>query len=311
MSVRISVLVACVAFAATSRVLAEEAPSWLSERPGLDLGASLIRGQDCGCGPGTLFQWSYGTSFEGGPDLEEPLVTDRPDFTEASSTVGRGVAQIEFGYTYTLNDDGGVRDITHSLGEPLLRYGILADWLELRIAVFPVSMNTATGGMRVSASGVEDLYLGLKVGLTPQECILPEMAIIPQMTVPTGSGNFTNDEVLPGVNWIYAWEINDFISTAGSSQVNRSVDEVTADTYYEFAQSWTVAYSLGDRLGAYTEWFGLFPSGADTAEVEHYFNGGFTFLLTDNIQFDVRGGAGLNDAADDYFVGTGLSIRVP
>ncbi|MGE3408748.1 MAG: hypothetical protein AB7I37_18160 [Pirellulales bacterium] len=41
---------------------------------------------------GTLFQWSYGTSFSGGPDLSEPIVTDRPDFTEASVTVGQGVA---------------------------------------------------------------------------------------------------------------------------------------------------------------------------------------------------------------------------
>ena len=30
----------------------------------------------------------------GGPDLNAPLVTDRPDFTEASSTVGRGIAQL-------------------------------------------------------------------------------------------------------------------------------------------------------------------------------------------------------------------------
>ena len=48
---------------------------------------------------GTLLQWSYGTSFSGGPNLDEPLVTDRPDFTAASSTVGRGVAQLEFDYT--------------------------------------------------------------------------------------------------------------------------------------------------------------------------------------------------------------------
>src|SRR5262245_53064759 len=46
----------------------------------------------CPCVPRkTLFQWSYGTSFSGGPNLDEPLVTDRPDFTEASVTVGRGV----------------------------------------------------------------------------------------------------------------------------------------------------------------------------------------------------------------------------
>ncbi len=274
------------------------------------VGESLIRAQGT-CSPGTIFQWSYGNSFEGGPDLDAPLVTDRPDFTEASSTVGLGVAQLEFGYTYTLNDDGGVRDIGHSIGEPLLRYGILADWLELRLAVFPVSNNTATGGTRTTTNGLEDMYLGLKIGLTPQEGWLPEMAIIPQATVPLGDRVLSNDEVLPGANWIYSWEVNDVISTGGSSQFNRARDETTSDTYTEFAQSWTVAYSLTDRLGAYTEWFAFFPSGAVSAKPEHYFNGGFTYLLTDNIQYDVRAGMGLNGAADDYFIGTGLSIRFP
>lgn len=53
-------------------------------------------GACCGNNRKTLLQWSYGTSFGGGSHWNEPLVTDRPDFTEASSTVGRGVAQLEF-----------------------------------------------------------------------------------------------------------------------------------------------------------------------------------------------------------------------
>ena len=77
------------------------------------------------------------------------------------------------------------------------------------------------------------------------------------------------------------------------------------------AQSWTVAYSLCDDLGAYTEWFALFPAGADTVKPQHFFNGGFTYLINNNVQFDIRAGVGLNSAADDYFVGTGLSIRFP
>jgi len=261
---------------------------------------------ECCCPPrGTLFQWSYGTSFSGGPDLDEPLVTDRPDFTEASSTVGRGVAQLEFGYTYVYDNDGTDRTITHSFPEPLLRYGIFADWLELRIVQNVV--NESVNG--VEDSGAQDLYLGFKIALTPQECILPEMAIIPQMTVPTGSDAFTDDEVLPGLNWIYGWVLNENIATAGSTQFNRAADEVSADAYTEWAQSWTVAYGLTDRVGGYTEWFALFPHRADTAKPEHFFNGGLTFLINDDVQWDVRAGVGLNDAADDYFIGTGLSIR--
>ena len=40
----------------------------------------------------TLFQWSYGTSFSGGPELGKPLVADRPDFTQSPVTVGARAA---------------------------------------------------------------------------------------------------------------------------------------------------------------------------------------------------------------------------
>ena len=265
----------------------------------------------CGCVPrGTLFQWSYGTSFGGGPDLNEPLVTDRPDFTEASSTVGLRVAQLEFGYTYTYDSEAGTSVASHSVPETLLRYGILANWLELRIGWNYAEERTRTGATSMTVNGAEDLYLGFKIGLTPQEGILPEMALIPQMFVPTGSADLNNGQVLPGVNWLYGWEVNDIISTGGSSQFNRVTDEVTGDNYVEFAQTWTVGYGLTERVGAYTEWFALFPSDADTAKPEHYFNGGFTYLLNNDVQFDVRAGVGLNNAADDYFVGVGGAVRV-
>jgi hypothetical protein len=262
-----------------------------------------------GCNRGTLFQWSYGTSFSGGPDLDEPLVTDRPDFTEASVTVGEGVSQLEFGYTYVYDNESGESTRTQSFGEALLRYGIFADWLEFRIQAFPVEQQTNAAGIKNSTSGMEDMYVGFKIALTPQEGCLPEMALIPQAFVPAGSKAFTREEVLPGLNWIYAWELTENISTAGSTQVNRAIDDMTTDAHLLFAQSWTVAYSLCENLGAYTEWFALIRSSADTDRTTHFFNGGFTYLLSDDVQWDIRGGVGLNGAAADYFFGTGLSIR--
>ncbi len=253
----------------------------------------------------TLFQWSYGTGFSGGPDLDEPLVTDRPDFTEASSTVGLGVVQVEIGYTYTFDNDGSIQSISHSAPESLLRYGIGADWLEFRVGWN--YLDEEIDG--VAASGGEDLYLGFKIGLTPQEDILPEMALVPQMTAPTGTDAFSADEVLPGLNWTYGWELNERISTAGSTQFNRNVDDGSGEAYTEWAQSWTIAYSLTEKVGAYTEWFALFPHSSETVLPEHYFNGGFTRLFCNDVQWDIRAGLGLNEAADDYFVGTGLSMR--
>ncbi len=255
---------------------------------------------------GTLFTWCDPCCDNGGPDLDAPLVTDRPDFTEAASTVGRGVAQLEFGYTHTRDDSAAGETESHSVGEPLLRYGIIADWLELRVATNYTTQRM--GG--VTTDGMEDLYLGFKIGLTPQCGLLPEMALIPQMTVPTGSTDLRANDVLPGANLNYAWEISDRLATGGSTQFNRTVDDVTGTNYIEWAQSWTFAASITEQVGAFTEWYAFIPDSADTAATEHYLNGGFTFLFSDDVQWDIRIGKGLNGPADDYFVGTGFSVRV-
>lgn len=266
-------------------------------------GADAPCRKTCGCG--TLLLWCGHPDCTGGPDLSEPLVTDRPDFTESSVTVGRRVLQVEMGYTFTEDAAAGTTTGSHSFPEVLFRYGILAEWLELRVG-WNFGVETVAGQ---NDDGAEDLYLGFKVALTPQCEWLPEMALIPQMTVPTGADAFSADEVLPGLNWVYSWELTDRLSTAGSTQFNRAIDDGTDAVYTEWAQSWTVAASLTDELGIYAEWFAFFPHSADTVLPEHYFNGGFTYLLSNNVQWDIRAGVGLNDAADDYFVGTGLSVR--
>jgi len=258
---------------------------------------------------GTLMQWSYGTSFEGGPDLNEPLVTDRPDFTEASVTVGRGVVQIEGGYTFTHNDDDGLKTNSHSFPETLLRVGMFADWFEFRMDWNYAIERNEIGGLAFTDSGGEDLTIGCKIGLTPQECLLPETAIILQMSVPTGADAFTANEVLPGVNYLYSWELNEDWSLGGSTGINAATDDETTDTYSLFSQSLTLGHGWTERLSSYCEWYVLAPVSADTDKPQNYFNGGFTYLINNNLQWDIRAGVGLNQAADDFFAGSGLSVR--
>lgn len=233
--------------------------------------------------------WSGQTKPGGPPKMDEPLASDRPDFTEASTTVGRGVVQFEMGYTLFGDDDGGTRTRSHSYPELLARIGLLADWLELRIAWNHATVNEAFDPVTRTVSGGEDLYLGFKLGLTSQFGIWPEMALVPQMTVPTGHPEFTADKVLPGLNWLYGWDVLEWLSFAGSTQANLAIDD-SSDEYLEFAQSFTFGYTLTKKLGAYTEWFMLTPAGAISAQTEHYLDGGFTYRVTNNLQLDIRAG---------------------
>lgn len=266
--------------------------------------------EDCSCEePATIFQWSGCCESDDEGEEEDTIVTDRPDFTEASTTVGRGRVQFELGYTFTEDNDRVTRSSSHSYPELLIRIGLCA-WFELRIANNVAGETLGAGGLSDSNSGLEDMYLGCKIALTPQCGWLPEMVLMPQMTVPTGHDDFTDDEVLPGLNWLYGWDVTEHISCGGSTQGNRARDDA-GHFYTEFAQSFTIGYGLTDRLGAYTEWYALFPDSAAAPDTkpQHYFDGGFTYLVTNDLQLDIRGGVGLNDAADDYFVGSGLAVR--
>ena len=104
-------------------------------------------------GPLTVFDWSGSPSEP--PDPDAPIATDRPDFTEASSTVGLGVLQIESGYTFISDDDGTATTHAHSYPEALFRYGVVGDWLELRLAANVADETTA--GVR--QRGATDLSL--------------------------------------------------------------------------------------------------------------------------------------------------------
>jgi hypothetical protein len=261
-------------------------------------------------GRGTLLQWSYGTSFTGGPDPSQPIITDRPDFTESSVTVGNGITQLEMGYTFYYDDNREGSSRSHSFPETLLRVGMLADWFELRLDWnYSDGLDQVFGIGADSISGGEDLGIGCKLALTPQERILPETAVILQMSVPTGSDELTADEILPGFSLLTGWDITDDWATGALSGISRAIDDETEEPYAEISQSWTIVRTWTERLGSYAEWFVIATSGADTNHTENYFNGGFTFLINDDVQWDIRAGIGLNGAADDYFVGSGLSIR--
>ena len=241
----------------------------------------------------------------------DEITTDRPDFTEASSTVGKGRQQLESGYTFSRNRNAGILS-NDAYPELLFRLGVIRDAIELRLGQSFVR-TTASGieGDRVVSQGAEDLYLGVKFALWSQRRTRPEVALVVQSTVPTGAASLTAGRMLPGVNLLYGWELGRGVfSLGGSSQANGALND-DGRIYTEFAQSVTVGWDFATRVGAYVEAYGFVPQGDAGASVARtrYLNGGFRFKPNRNVQYDLRVGRGLTAASDDYFVGMGISVR--
>src|SRR5690349_18268349 len=239
--------------------------------------ASVVRADDR---PQTLLEWSYGTKEDDGKSkLDEPLETDRPDFTESPKTVGAGVIQLETGYTFTADASGGVRTTDHSFPEMLLRIGLWEDWLEFRTEWNYEIQKTRAGGFSDTESGADDMTFGFKIALTEQQGCLPETGIILDLSVPTGADAFTSGKVQPGVNYCYSWQFCKDWYLSGSTALNGAVDDVTNDPYMEFTDSLSLGHKWTEKWSSFTEWYVLSPINADTNKPQNYFNGGFTYLF--------------------------------
>lgn len=247
--------------------------------------------------------------------LDKPLVTDRPDFTESTSVVPRGRLQLEGGYTFTYDRENGRRIKDHTFPEFLLRTGLVDD-VELRIGWAGFSLTESLfreqndAGRHVWTTAHDDagtdMDVGFKLHLIEQNGLVPEFGVIGSLSLPTGASGKTSGDIDPQVKWLWSYDLTDRLSLSGN--VNLAVPTSADARFFQTAASASLAYTWTDWLGSFAEYYGFYPNdrGRDSA---HYLDGGFSFRITDNVQFDVRAGFGLNREADDFFSGVGFAFR--
>jgi Putative MetA-pathway of phenol degradation len=263
-------------------------------------------------GPKTLLEGILGSTEKDkgkeGSDGEEHLDADRPHFPEATTTVGKGRAILESGYTFTKKGDSF---LSHTVPEALLRVGVFADWFEFRIAQDTLHQRQTVDEVTTTASGAKDLYLGVKLALTEQKGWLPATVVIPQMTVPTGSAGVTAGRVLPGVNVDFGWEVIKDVFNIELLIANNFVqDDLGGGSHHELATGLTAAFQLTKKLEFFAEWDAFYPTGGvGSAAPRNYAVAGLVYFVTPNFQLDMRAGVGLNHASNDFLTGVGFAAR--
>jgi hypothetical protein len=235
---------------------------------------------------------------------EEPLVTDRPDFTESSSAVGAGVLQLESGVTYADYSDG--TDVT-TVGEVLARWGVL-EKLELRFLLPTYVREGGTGG---DASGFLSSGVGLKYELKEGRgsgfISGMEAALIASTTIPTGTGDFKSSDWQPTAVLATSWELAPDVGIGTNLGFARPADDGT-----RFTSLWaSVALGVGmsDTTSAFVELFG-FHREEDRGPSTVTFQTGLVYLFNPDFQADVRAARRLTDRGVDFLIGADLSWRL-
>lgn len=239
-----------------------------------------------------------------------PLITDRPDQTESAVVVPRGTVQLELGAVHAFDEhtpSSGERVV--NLGTALLRVGV-APAFELRVGF--------AGWLRASADatpavhGLGDVDLGAKLALRRGERAGPAIAVLGAVTLPTGHDAFGAAGPDPEVRLAVSHDLSGFGLGCNLGSAWTTVTDSTGGESLRTDLRYTAVLgrSLGARVGAFVEGFGSLAV-SDGEPSWHALDAGLTLALRDNLQLDLAGGLGLTRAAEDWFVGAGVSVRVP
>lgn len=233
------------------------------------------------------------------------IVTDRPDATEASSTVGAGVLQIETGGFYTSFEEESFKAESYGFNTTLLRYGLLEN-LELRLGWNFEEIRFSSNGVEDPnvLSGFSPLLAGVKLDISEENGILPEIALIGHLFLPLSASTDFRPETT-GAD--FRFSLSHTLSEKSSLGYN--VGAQWGNDSPELAYIYTLAYgySITDKFGFYAELYGDLP---EDSKANHLWDAGLTYLINSNIQLDATVGSSITKG-QDLLLSAGVSYRIP
>ncbi len=250
--------------------------------------------------------------------FSQEIITDRPDKTESVETVGKNKFQVETGMEYSFLKSelqnilpGTLSFKTVTLPTTLIRFGILKN-VELRfgfdfdyssgtleLPTQPEFSNTQTTSLTLNPP-----TLGVKYEAAKGEGIIPDFSILGALKIPKiGDESKQAEYFVPELVLLFSNEINDKFSVGYNIGVEWSDDLEERNYFY----SVSLGMGITPRLGAFAEFFGDLKT--DVKNSNQNIDGGFTYLIKNNIQVDIYGGLGLTEEANNFMLGTGIAFK--
>ena len=232
------------------------------------------------------------------------LSTDRPDFTESTAVVGKGLFQLESGLLVTFDRTGDERSRGLKGPLPLLRLGVGQRW-ELRFGADGLVRETVQSAAGFQhRTGLSDGSVGVKVELFRERSFLPAISLIPAVSVPVGAQPYSSAHADPSVKVAWSRTLPRGWDLAGNWNIGSTVFEERRKL--ERAWSLTAAHELRRGWRGYWEVYRLSPADDRSMWVA---NTGLTHSLGSDAQFDIEIGRAVKTANPSWFAGVGLAVR--
>lgn len=240
---------------------------------------------------------------------DDALATDRPDFVEAGSVVGKGVVQVETSIAHEVDRQSGSKLST--LTTPtLLRFGV-SRTLELRAETDGYTRQKVSGaGGAASASGMADTSLGLKWAAREGDPAsrTPALAVLFHVDTRSGASAFRGSSEVPSLRVVAEWELADDAGFGVMPGAAYSENE-RGERYWSGILGATYSRPLAARLRGFVELAGReLRSTANGGNIVT-FDTGVTYAIDRDTQIDCAAVVGLNRHTPDLALTIGFSRR--
>ncbi len=238
------------------------------------------------------------------PETEPPISPERPGFTNGTDTVSPKKIQFETGYQYTRDGKTSKHEIDNS-NNSQLRFGITPNF-EFRLGA--PAYEWISGGGAPNTSGLADSSLSVKWRfLEGKQAKKPSLAVIAGTTLPTGSKAFGENHLQPQV----ALESHFDFSDKYTLEANLVYTDARSngERFDQYAGGLNLGYNLSQTTGLFVETYRVSPTDFGSVSGS-YVDGGVTYLVGKDTQFDINAGTGITKGVrSGFFVGAGIAHR--
>lgn len=230
-------------------------------------------------------------------DFQRELSADRPDTTESPITVEAGRFQLESSL-WAFGKDGSAE--TWTLGEVNIKAGLTSS-TDLQFVLRPWIHEQSDGE---TSEGFGDVEVRLKYNLWGNDGGKTAAALMPYVSIPSqsavSSGEWEGGLIVP-----VSIELTETLSFGFQVEAARAWDDDGGEYDWDLLHSAVLGISLSEKLGMFIEYVGVTGDGPYEATG----NVGLTWASTENLQWDIALGVGLNDAAEDLSIAQGVTFR--
>jgi hypothetical protein len=236
---------------------------------------------------------------------------DRPGLGTPACTIDRGHFAIELGaLDWTMSRQGGVREDRFGAGETLVRYG-LSDSLEVQLGWQGAGYlrERASGRPASHRTGVGDITMAVRGNLRNPDGSGLSVALMPFVTLPTGSGAIGETDWTAGVIVPVSYALSDKIQLGFTAEADAAADAQGSGHHLAYGGVAGLSAAVGTDLSATIEFAvqrEAEPGAAGTALLTGF---SLAWTLGEAVQLDGGANIGLDADSPDLELYVGLSKR--